>query len=49
MRQKILGKLGQLSAEKTGWMLVGIVIITLIFGMLAGTTGNVHESYGHPP
>lgn len=36
MRQKILGKLGQLAAEKTGWMLVGIVIITLVFGMLAG-------------
>ncbi|HDP67705.1 MAG TPA: hypothetical protein ENN20_04285 [Candidatus Marinimicrobia bacterium] len=36
MRQKLLAKLGQLAAERTGWMLLGIVVITLILGMLAG-------------
>ncbi|MBN2600703.1 MAG: MMPL family transporter, partial [Candidatus Marinimicrobia bacterium] len=35
MRQKLLEKLGQLAAEKTWWMLLGIIIITLIFGMLS--------------
>lgn len=36
MSQKLLAKLGQLAAERTGWMLLGIVVITLILGLLAG-------------
>jgi predicted RND superfamily exporter protein len=35
MRQKLLEKIGHLAAEKPWWMLIGIVIITLIFGFLA--------------
>ncbi|MFH2024240.1 MAG: MMPL family transporter, partial [bacterium] len=35
MRQKLLEKIGQLAAEKTWWMLLGIIVITLIFGALS--------------
>jgi len=35
MRQKLLAKIGQLAAEKTWWMLLGIIIITVIFGALS--------------
>lgn len=35
MRQKLLAMIGRLAAEKTWWMLSGIVIITLIFGGLS--------------
>jgi len=35
MRQKLLAKIGQLAAEKTWWMLLGIIVITLIFGALS--------------
>jgi len=35
MRQKLLAMIGRLAAEKTWWMLLGIVIITLIFGALS--------------
>ena len=35
MRQKLLEKIGHLAAEKTWWMLLGIVVITLIFGALS--------------
>jgi len=35
MRQKLLEKLGRLAAEKTWWMLIGIIIVTIIFGLLS--------------